>query len=101
LARRKEAQAQEIEHAKQLAEIEKAKQEAYAKTIASVMSSISPDLIKALEVNGQMNFMSSLAENMSPIAIANNESVAETTDRLLRGMPIDASIKKALGHLDI
>ena len=65
------------------------------------MSSISPDLIKALEVNGQMNFMSSLAENMSPIAIANNESVAETTDRLLRGMPIDASIKKALGHLDI
>jgi major vault protein len=101
LARRKEAQAQEIEHAKQLAEIEKAKQEAYAKTIASVMSSISPDLIKALEVNGQMNFMSSLTENMSPIAIANNESVAETTDRLLRGMPIDASIKKALGHLDI
>lgn len=101
LARRKEAQAQEIEHAKQLAEIEKSKQEAYAKTIANIMTSISPDLIKALEVNGQLNFMSALTDNMSPIAIANNEGVVETTDRLLRGMPLDKAVKDILGKANM
>lgn len=100
LARRKETQAQEIAHAKELAEIEKAKQETYAKTVADIMGSISPDLIAALEMNGKLNFMSAMTENISPIAIANQEGVVDATDRLLRGMPIDSSVKKILGNID-
>jgi crotonobetainyl-CoA:carnitine CoA-transferase CaiB-like acyl-CoA transferase len=89
LARRKEAQAQEIEHAKQLAEIEKAKQEAYAKTVASVMSSISPDLIVSLETSGKLNFAATLAEHMSPYAISQNKGVTEVTTHLLNGLGFD------------
>lgn len=99
MQRRAEAQAQEIEYKKQLAEIDKAKQAAYAETVASVMASISPDLIQALETNGQLNLMAAMTENMSPIAIATNQSVVETTDRLLRGMPLDASVKEMLNNI--
>mgnify|MGYP006864380527 FL=1 len=63
------------------------------------MSSITPDLIAALEVGGKCDLMAALAEHMSPIAIAQGEGVVETTDRLLRGMPVDASLKTILGSI--
>ena len=83
-------------HEKALADIEAAKQNAYAETIKQIMGSITPDLIAALEMGGKCDLMSALTEHMSPYAIANGESVVETTDRLLRGMPIDASIQTIL-----
>ena len=83
-------------HEKALADIEAAKQNAYAETIKQIMGSITPDLIAALEMGGKCDLMSALTEHMSPYAIANGESVVETTDRLLRGMPIDASIQNIL-----
>ena len=86
-------------HEREMKEIEMAKQKAYAETVKEIMSSISPELISALEINGQYNFMSALTENMSPYAIAQNESVVETTDRLLRGMPIDNSFKEILDKI--
>ena len=88
--------AQREDHEKALADIEAAKQAAYADTIKQIMGSITPDLIAALEVGGKCDLMSALTEHMSPYAIANGESVVETTDRLLRGMPIDASIQNIL-----
>lgn len=88
--------AQKEGHEKALADIKAAKQAAYADTIKQIMSSISPDLIAALEMGGKCDLMSALTEHMSPYAIANGESVVETTDRLLRGMPIDASIQNIL-----
>lgn len=75
------------------ANIEAAKQKAYAETIKEIMGSISPDLIASLEMNGQCNLIAEMTKNMSPLSIANGESVVDTTDRLLRGMPIDLSIK--------
>ena len=88
--------AQREDHEKALADIEAAKQAAYADTIKQIMGSITPDLIAALEVGGKCDLMGALTEHMSPYAIANGESVVETTDRLLRGMPIDASIQNIL-----
>ena len=88
--------AQREDHEKALADIEAAKQAAYADTIKQIMGSITPDLIAALEMGGKCDLMSALTEHMSPYAIANGESVVETTDRLLRGMPIDASIQNIL-----
>ena len=61
------------------------------------MESIGPDLISALEMNGKCNLMAALSENMSPYALAQGEGVVEATDRLLRGMPIDASLHEILG----
>lgn len=88
--------AQREGHEKALADIEAAKQNAYAETIKQIMGSITPDLIAALEMGGKCDLMCALTEHMSPYAIANGEGVVETTDRLLRGMPIDASIQTIL-----
>lgn len=99
LGRRKTEREAEQEHAKAMADIEAAKQKAYAETVQQIMESISPDLIAALEIGGKCDLASTLAEHMSPLAIAQGESVVETTDRLLRGMPIDASVKTILSSV--
>lgn len=91
--------AQKEAHEASLAEIEAAKQAAYAETVKHIMGSITPDLIAALETGGKCDLMAALAEHMSPYAIANGEGVVETTDRLLRGMPIDSSLQEILGGL--
>ena len=78
-----------VAHAKALADVEAAKQAAYAETVKSIMSSISPDLIASLEMNGKCNFAAMLTENMSPYAISQNESVVDTTTRLLNGLGFD------------
>lgn len=92
LARRKETQAQEIAHAKELAEIEKTKQEAYAKTVADIMASVSPDLIAALTTKSNNDMLVAVTEAMSPYAIANDRGVAEVTNKLLRGTSLEGLI---------
>ena len=87
------------EHERAMADIEAAKQAAYANTVKEIMSSITPDLIAALEVGGKCDLMATLAENMSPLAIANGEGIVETTDRLLRGTPMESSLKEILEKL--
>lgn len=73
-------------HERAMADIEAAKQKAYAITVQNIMTSITPDLIASLELNGKMNFASSLAESMSPYAIGNNEGVVDTATRLMNGL---------------
>ena len=57
--------------------------------IKSVMSSISPDLVAAMTSSANAEIMDSLAEHMSPYAIARGESVADVTTTLLRGTPME------------
>lgn len=90
---------QKLDYEKSLADIKAAEQKAYAETVQSIMSSISPDLIAALEMGGKCDLMATLAENMSPYAIANNESVVDVTDRLLHGLPLDNSVKDLLKEM--
>ena len=78
-----------VEHQQALANVEAAKQAAYAETVKSIMSSISPDLIAAIEMGGKCDLMSMMTEHMSPYALANGESVVETTQKLLNGLPFD------------
>jgi hypothetical protein len=78
-----------IEHQQALANVEAAKQAAYAETVKSIMESISPDLIAAIEMGGKCDLMSMMTEHMSPYALANGESVVETTQKLLNGLPFD------------
>ena len=78
-----------VAHAKALADVEAAKQTAYAETVKSIMESISPDLIAAIEMGGKCDLMSMMTEHMSPYALANGESVVETTQKLLNGLPFD------------
>ena len=76
-------------HMREMASIEAAKQKAYAETVKSIMESISPDLIAAIEVGGKADLMATLAEHMSPYAIASGESVVDATQKLMNGLPFD------------
>ena len=95
--RLKEKREAEIEHEKALAEIEKGKQEAYANTVKEIMASISPDLIAAISASTQANLLREGMESISPYAIANGESVADTVNKLLRGTSLENIINAKMG----
>lgn len=92
MAHEAEEMAQKTAHERELADIEKAKNEAYAQTIATIMGSISEDLIAAITVGGKTQLAEVVAEHLSPYAIANNEGVVETTNRLMRGLGFDEAL---------
>lgn len=77
-----------------LADIEKAKQEAYAKTVADVMKSIQPDLVAAIQAQSDSEVFNSIATGIAPYAIGNGESAAEFVDRLLRGTTLEGIVNK-------
>jgi len=95
--RLKEKREAEIEHEKALAEIEKGKQEAYANTVKEIMASISPDLVAAISASTQANLLREGMESISPYAIANGESVADTVNKLLRGTSLENIINAKMG----
>jgi hypothetical protein len=85
--------AMQVEHKKQLAEIEEAKQKAYAETVAKIMSSISEDLVAALNSKSNADVLEAVSKSMSPLAIARGESVADTTNLLLRGTSLEGLLE--------
>lgn len=94
MTRIKEKQDAEIAHAKELAEIEKAKQEAYAATVKEIMSSIQPDLVAAISASSHAELLKEGMASMAPYALAKNESVADTVNKLLRGTPLEEVLDK-------
>ena len=90
--------AQRVAHQKELAEIEASKQAAYAETVKQIMTAITPDLVAALETGGKCDLMTVLAEHMSPYALAQGESVVDTTQKLLNGLPFD--VKEIMTQLN-
>ena len=89
--------AQRTAHEKELAEIEAAKNAAYAETVAKIMGSITPDLVEAITIGGKSELAQVLAKHMSPYALAQGESVVETTQKLLNGLPFD--VKEIIGGM--
>ena len=94
MARLKEKQDAEIAYEKELAEIEKNKQEAYAATVKEIMSSISPDLVAAISASSKAELLKEGMASMSPYAIANGESVPDTVNKLLRGTSLEEVINQ-------
>lgn len=99
MAHEKQEQEQNAAHEREMAEIEKTKNEAYAKTVAKIMEAISPDLIQAITVGGQAELTQTLAKHMSPYALAKGESIVETTQKLLNGLPFD--VREVVGKVSI
>ena len=94
LARAKQDHALEIEHKTQLAKIEQAKQETYAATVKSIIEAIGPDLVAALSTKANADMLLEASRNMSPYAIANGDSVADTVNTLLRGTSLEGILDK-------
>lgn len=94
MARKKKETDANIAEKQALADIEKAKQEAYAKTVADVMKSIQPDLVAAIQAQSEAKTFNGIAQGIAPYALANGESAAEFVDRLLRGTTLEGVINK-------
>jgi hypothetical protein len=86
------------EHQRALADIEAAKQRVYADTVKEMMEAITPDLIASLEVGGRCDLMAAMTEHISPYSLANGESVVDTTQKLLNGLPFD--VREIVGKLN-
>ena len=94
LARKKAVTDAEIARAKELEAIEETKNKAYAETVKEIMGAISPDLVAALTTKSNEDMLAAVAQSMSPYAIAGGESIAEVTDRLLRGTTLESLLEK-------
>jgi major vault protein len=93
LAREKAEHDAEIEHKTRLAEIEAAKQATYAATIKEIISGISPDLVAAMTSKSNDDMLAAVTQAMAPYAIAKGESIAEVTNKLLRGTSLEGIIE--------
>ena len=76
------------------AEIEAARQKAYADTVKQIVESISPDLVAALSTKANAELLETATRSMAPYAIAKGESVAETINTLMRGTTLENVISK-------
>ena len=93
LARKDKDNAQEIEHKRQLAAIEEAKQKTYAETVAAIMGSISEDLVAAMTSKSNNEMTVAIAQAIAPYALAGeNESVSDVVNKLLRGTALEQLI---------
>ena len=79
---------------KELEAIEESKQKAYAETVKEIVGSISPDLIAALTTKANAELLTEATKNLSPLAIARGESVADTLNTLLRGTTLEKIVDK-------
>ena len=82
----------ELSAKKAQAELEVAKQNAYTANVEKIMASIAPELIAAMTSTSNAQLMETVAKAMSPVAMARGESIAETTNLLLRGTPLEGMI---------
>ena len=89
LARKEKDYAQDIEYKKNLAALEQAKQKAYAETVASIMTSIGPDLVAAMNSQSNADMTVAISQALAPYALAKGESVSEVVNKLLRGTSLE------------
>ena len=94
LARDKAADDAKIATEKELAAIEKAKGDAYAKQIVEMLTAIQPGLIEAMQGQTNANLMNGICATLAPEAIARNESVSEAVTRLVKGTTLEETLKK-------
>ena len=88
----KEQDIAEVDEVKEIANIEKAKQAAYAETVEKIMASISPDLVAALNAQANASMLEDVTGAVAPYAIAKDESISDFTNKMLRGTSIEGII---------
>ena len=89
LARKEKDYEQDLEYKKNLAALEQAKQQAYANTISSIMMSIGPDLVAAMNSKSNADMTVAISEALAPYALAKGESVSDVVNKLLRGTSLE------------
>lgn len=91
---RKQKEFDQIQSNKEAAAaLEKQKQDAYAETVAKIMSSIAPGLIEALTSKSNEDMLAAVTESIAPYALAKGESISDVVNKLLRGTALEDVIK--------
>lgn len=85
---------QKMDEERQHADLKAAELTVYANTVKEIISSISPDLVAAMENQSNAELMDVITKNMSPLAMARGESVTDVVNGLLRGTTLEDVIKK-------
>lgn len=93
LARDEKTVQAEIDKEVKMADIEKAKQAAYAETVEKIMASIEPGLVEALTSRANADIFNGISNGIAPYALANGESAAQFVDRLLRGTTLESIVE--------
>ena len=93
LARRQRTEDQRQKNAEAAAALEKAKQDAYAETVAKIMGSIAPGLIEAMTTKSNEDMLIEVSKNISPYALARGESVSTFVNELLKGTTLENTLK--------
>lgn len=99
LARKSERDKNDYDAQKRVDELAKARQEAYAKAVKSVIESIGPELTAALVSRANADMLATVAESMAPYAIAKDESIPDTVDTLMRGTSLEGVIGTVLSAI--
>jgi major vault protein len=98
LAREKEKNDLELARKKEIDNLSITKQKAYTDAIKKVIESISPDLIASMTSQSNAELLKSVSESISPYAMASGESVAEFTNKLLRGTSLEGLLSKVVSE---
>lgn len=98
LAREKEKNDLELARKKELDALAINKQKAYTDAMKKVIESISPDLIASMTSKSNAELLKSVSESISPYAMASGESVADFTNKLLRGTSLEGLLAKAVNE---
>ena len=94
LARQKEQTEQQLSHRKESDDLDIAKQAAYTDAVRKVIEAVSKDLAASMLSAANASLLSDVAKAMGPYAVANEESVAEVTNTLLRGTSLEGLLEK-------
>lgn len=94
IAREKEENSIQIEKEKAELQLDKARKASYAAMVEKIMGSISEDLVAALNAKANSEMLETVTGAMSPYAIAEDTSVADVTNKLLRGTSLEGFIDK-------
>ena len=94
IAREKEENSIQIEKEKAELQLDKARKASYAAMVEKIMNSISEDLVAALNAKANSEMLETVTGAMSPYAIAEDTSVADVTNKLLRGTSLEGIIDK-------
>ena len=86
--------------AEKKAEIEKNRQEAYTKAVVETLSAVQPGLIEALNAQTNADLVNGIGNAISPYAIANGQSGADTVNTLLRGTSFEGTLKNIIEKID-
>lgn len=78
---------------RELAAIEKSKQAAYAETVEKIMGAISEDLVAAMTSKANSEMTVEIAKNLSPYAMAKDQSVSSFVNELLKGTTLEDTLQ--------